>query len=64
MLLAPVLLAHLAVTPGDLDIEIMVASNQELYAFIDDLRFRFPAIVGEYEAAVFLETLKVRCLPF
>jgi len=49
---------------GDLDIEIMVKSNQELFNFIEDLRFKFPELVGEYQSVVFLNTLKVRYLPF
>jgi DNA-binding Lrp family transcriptional regulator len=49
--------------PGDLDIEIMVASNKQLYEFIDGLRNTFPALVGEYQTVIFMDTLKVRYLP-
>lgn len=49
--------------PADLDIELMVASNQQLFSFIEELRFRFLAI-GEYETVIFMDTLKVRYTPF
>ncbi len=50
--------------PGDLDIEIMVKTNQQLFDFIEDLRFRFPAMIGEYQTIIFVDTLKVKYLPF
>lgn len=50
--------------PKMLDFEMMVQSNQELFSFIEELRFRFPRLVGEYETVVFLDTLKVKYLPF
>ncbi|MBI5391315.1 Lrp/AsnC family transcriptional regulator [Candidatus Woesearchaeota archaeon] len=48
---------------ADLDIELMTSSNQQLFDFINDLRFKFPAIVGDYQTVVFTKTLKVRYLP-
>jgi hypothetical protein len=51
-------------SPGDIDIEVMVRSNQELYDFIDKLRFTFPGAIGEYQTITFMDTLKVRYLPF
>ncbi len=50
--------------PGDIDMEMIVKSNQELFSFIEDLRFAFPKIVGEYQPVVFTETRKVKYLPF
>lgn len=50
--------------PGDIDIEIMVKSNKQLYDFIEDLRFKFPALIGEYQTVIFVDTLKVKYLPF
>jgi len=50
--------------PADLDIELMVHSNQQLFGFIKDLKFRFPKLIGEYSTIIFMETLKVRYLPF
>ncbi len=50
--------------PADLDIEIMVHSTKELLEFINTLRFSFPTIIGEYETALFVETKKVKYLPF
>lgn len=50
--------------PADLDIEVLVASNEDLIQFIEDLRFRFPAAIGDYKTVIFLKTLKVRYLPF
>ncbi len=49
--------------PADLDIEIMVQSNQQLFDFIEDLRFKFPTIIGDYQTVTFIDTLKVRYLP-
>ncbi|MBI2669456.1 Lrp/AsnC family transcriptional regulator [Candidatus Woesearchaeota archaeon] len=50
--------------PSDLEIEIMVKSNQQLFEFIEDLRFKFPTLIGEYQTVIFVETLKVKYLPF
>ena len=50
--------------PSDIDIEIMVKNNQQLFEFIEDLRFRFPPLIGEYQTVAFIDTLKVRYLPF
>ncbi len=50
--------------PGDLDIEIMVNTSQELFDFIKDLRTKFPTMIGDYKTFIFHETKKVRYLPF
>lgn len=50
--------------PEDLDIEVMVRSNLELLNFIKDLRHRFPSLIGDYRTFMFMETKKVRYLPF
>lgn len=50
--------------PGDLDIEIMVRSNQQLFDFIEGLKFKFPTMIGEYQTVIFMDTLKVKYLPF
>lgn len=49
---------------ADLDIEVMVRSNQQLFDFIKDLKFKFPKLIGEYNTLIFMDTLKVRYLPF
>lgn len=49
--------------PADLDIELMVQSNQELFTFIEELKFRFPALIEEYQTVIFMETLKVKYFP-
>ena len=49
---------------SDLEIEIMVKNNQQLFEFIEDLRFKFPTIIGEYQTVIFVDTLKVKYLPF
>lgn len=49
---------------GDLDIELMVKDNQELFDFIENIRFKFPTMVSEYQTVVFMEMLKVKYLPF
>lgn len=50
--------------PADLDIEMMVKSNFQLFDFINDLKFRFPELIGEYNTVMFMDTLKVKYLPF
>ncbi len=50
--------------PSDLDIEIMVKNNQQLFEFVEDLRFKFPTLIGEYQTVIFVDTLKVKYLPF
>ena len=34
---------------GDLDIDLIVESNEELYTFITQLRYTFPKVIEEYE---------------
>ncbi len=50
--------------PGDLDIEVVVKSNTELYDFIKELKLAFPMMIGERRIFMFRDTLKVRFLPF
>lgn len=49
--------------PADIDIEIVVKSNQELFNFIDDIKAKFPKLIAEYIPVVFMDTLKVKYLP-
>jgi len=50
--------------PEDADIEIMVKANQELFNFIKDLKIKFPNLIGDYRTFMFIDTKKVRYLPF
>ncbi len=50
--------------PADLDIEMVIQSNEQLFEFIRDLKFKFPTLIGEYNSFVVLDTIKVRYLPF
>ena len=50
--------------PGDLDIEVVVKSNTELYDFIKELKLAFPMMIGERRIFMFRDTLKVQFLPF
>ncbi len=50
--------------PGDLDVEIMVKTSQELFNFIKDLRGKFPNMIGDYKTIIIYETKKVRYIPF
>ncbi len=50
--------------PYDLDFEILTSSNEELYSLIEDLRFKFPKIIGEYEIVPILKELKTNFFPF
>jgi len=49
--------------PADLELEMVVSSNQELFNFINDLKEKFPKLIAEYTTVVFMDTLKVRYLP-
>ena len=49
---------------GDIDFEMMIKDNKELFDFIKLLRKEFPKIVGNYNTVIFMDTLKVRYLPF
>lgn len=50
--------------PADLEIEVMVRSNQELFDFINGMRQQFPMMIEEYTTVMFIETLKELYLPF
>lgn len=49
---------------ADMDFEMMVKNNEELFNFVKELRNEFPRIVGNYNAVILIDTLKVRYLPF
>ena len=49
--------------PADIDIELMVRTNQELFSFIEALKFKFPALAGDYQTFAYQETLKLKYLP-
>lgn len=50
--------------PADLEIEVMVKSNEELFGFINNLRSKFPTMVEDFTTVAFTETLKELYLPF
>ena len=50
--------------PEDLDFEIIVKDNSELYDLIKDLKQKFPAVIGDYKILMSIEMKKVRYLPF
>ncbi len=50
--------------PADVDLEMVVKTNQDLFNFIHDLKEKFPTLIAEYNTVVFMDTLKVRYLPF
>ncbi|MBN1645812.1 Lrp/AsnC family transcriptional regulator [Candidatus Woesearchaeota archaeon] len=50
--------------PEDLDVEVMVKNNIELFEFIKDLKLKFPKLIGDYRTFMFIDTKKVRYLPF
>ncbi len=50
--------------PEDLDVEIMVKNNLELFDFVKDLKNTFPSLIGDYRTFMFIDTKKVRYLPF
>ncbi len=50
--------------PYDLDVEVMVKTNEELYLFVQSLKEEFPQLIGEYTSFIFIETKKVRYLPW
>lgn len=50
--------------PEDLDFEIVVKDNAELYELIKDLKQKFPAVIGDYKILMSIDMKKVRYLPF
>ena len=50
--------------PADIDIELVVKSNQELFNLIEDLKSKFPKLISDYNTVIFIDTLKVRYLPY
>ncbi len=50
--------------PFDLDFELLVKSNEELYHLIEELRYTFPKLIGEYEIIHGLKELKTNFFPF
>ncbi len=50
--------------PEDIDLELMVKDNQELTRFIRDLKFKFSTLIGNYKMFMFIDTKKVRYLPY
>jgi len=49
---------------AEIDFEMMIKNNQELFDFIKLLRREFPRIIGSYTTVIFMDTLKVKYLPF
>jgi len=49
---------------ADIDVEVMVASEQELAKLIFDLRFKFPGLIRDYKTSIYLDTLKIEYFPF
>lgn len=52
-----------ALSPHDMDIELMVDSADDLFQFIDRLHQRFPSIIKDYHAMIMTRTVKARFLP-
>lgn len=50
--------------PEDLDIELIVKNNNELFEFIKNLRQTFPTLIGEYKTIMLMEMKKVKYFPF
>ncbi len=48
----------------DLDIELVIKNNFELFEFIKDLKQKFPTLIGDYKSVMFVDTIKVKYLPF
>lgn len=48
----------------DIDVEIMLPSSQSLFNFIDEIRFKFPTLIRDYEILIIKKTLKIGYLPF
>ena len=49
---------------SDIDFEMMIKDNKELFDFIKTLRREFPKIIEDYHTVIFMDTLKIRYLPF
>jgi len=42
----------------------MVKSNQELQQFVQELRNKYPKIIGSFKSFMFIKTIKVKYYPF
>ncbi len=49
---------------ADIDCEIVVQDNAELFDFITKLREHFPQVIGDYSTICYVKTHKTRFLPF
>jgi hypothetical protein len=49
---------------ADIDCEIIVKDNAELFDFITTLRQQFPKVIGDYTTVWYVKTIKTRFLPF
>ncbi len=49
---------------GNLDIELLAESNNAFFAFITQLREKFPHLIGDYKYLILTQFLKVKYLPF
>lgn len=47
-----------------IDFEMMIKDNKELFEFMKLLRKEFPKIIENYTTVIFMDTLKVKYLPF
>jgi hypothetical protein len=48
----------------DLDIELIVESNEDLFSFIEDLQSKFTNSIKEYKTMILTDTIKAKFLPF
>ncbi len=53
-----------ALGTGDLDIELMVDSNQEFFDFIEKLEDKLPGAIKDYQSMILSKTVKSEFLPF
>jgi Lrp/AsnC family transcriptional regulator, leucine-responsive regulatory protein len=49
---------------SDLDVEMMFKSNEEFFGFVDEVQFKFPDLVRDYQYSIYTDTIKVSYLPF
>ena len=53
-----------ALGTGDLDIELMVDSNEEFFDLMEKLEDKFPGAIKDYQSMILSKTIKSDFLPF
>ncbi len=59
-----IFIVHGLSMPGNLDIELIAESNSDFFAFVKELKNKFPKTIKDYSYLIYTQTLKVNFVPF